>query len=104
MVDLHSAMDHTTGWISIVNGENQTRFAGAARGALACLEPMYRGVVAIRNAWFDSGFRKPQRLGRPTISVGNLTTGGTGKTPMVIELARRLSARGVRPGVVSTLR
>ena len=49
---------------------------------------------------FDVGLRTPRHLGRPVISVGNLTTGGTGKTPMVIELARRILQDGHHPAVL----
>jgi tetraacyldisaccharide 4'-kinase len=49
---------------------------------------------------FDCGLRKSTKLPRPAIAIGNLTTGGTGKTPMVIELARRLIDLGQRPAIL----
>jgi tetraacyldisaccharide 4'-kinase len=53
------------------------------------------GVSASLRAWlYRLGWRKQKRLNRPVISVGNLTTGGTGKTPMVIWLAEKLLAEG----------
>jgi tetraacyldisaccharide 4'-kinase len=61
----------------------------------------YGGAVRARNRLFDSGFLKQQRIGCPVISVGNLTVGGTGKTPMVILLAGMLKDRGLRPAVLS---
>ncbi|MEM6315058.1 MAG: tetraacyldisaccharide 4'-kinase [Planctomycetota bacterium] len=54
-----------------------------------------------RNALFDLGLRKQHRLPRPVISVGNLTTGGTGKTPVVAWLAGQLRAAGHVPGVLT---
>lgn len=67
---------------------------------LAPLTWPYRGAVAMRNAMFDHRLRRAKPLGRPTISIGNLTTGGTGKTPMVIETVRRLRQRGHAPAVL----
>jgi tetraacyldisaccharide 4'-kinase len=61
----------------------------------------YGGAVRTRNRLFDNGFLKQQRIGCPVISVGNLTVGGTGKTPMVILLAGMLKDRGLRPAVLS---
>ncbi|MAE66655.1 MAG: tetraacyldisaccharide 4'-kinase [Phycisphaeraceae bacterium] len=84
----------------IMNGDDRSVSAGLARLGLALLEPPYRAVIATRNAMFDRHLRRGARLDQPVISVGNLTTGGTGKTPMVIEIARRLLACGRRPAVL----
>jgi tetraacyldisaccharide 4'-kinase len=65
------------------------------RAGMSAATPFYRAAVAARNAMFNTGIRKPARLPRPAISVGNITTGGTGKTPMVCELARRLDKPAV---------
>lgn len=50
---------------------------------------------------YRAAMLKSRRLPVPVVVVGNLTVGGTGKTPLVIHLARALHARGMRPGVVS---
>lgn len=71
-----------------------------ARGAMTLAEPAYASVVKLRNWMFDSGIRKPARLPRPVISIGNLTTGGTGKTPLVSYLIRHLVEQGHRPTVL----
>lgn len=84
----------------IMSGHAPGFTASIARLGLSILEPGYRLAVALRNQSFDAGLRKPVKLDRPVISVGNVTTGGTGKTPMVIELARRLIAQGQRPAVL----
>lgn len=87
-------------WISAMAGSDRSASAGAARVAAACLEPCYAGLIWLRNRMFDSGFRSAGRAGRPVISVGNITTGGTGKTPFVLELARMLGRHGVEAGVL----
>lgn len=61
----------------------------------------FRPLVAMRNACFDLGWRRPQRLTTPVICVGNLTAGGTGKTPLVAWLGAALRAAGERPAVIS---
>jgi len=63
---------------------------------------LFYGVAARGRAWlYGRGILKQKRLNRPVISVGNLTVGGTGKTPMVIWLAERFLAEGKRVGILS---
>lgn len=62
---------------------------------------VFRPLVAIRNLLFDLGWRTPQRLPVPVWSVGNLTAGGTGKTPLTRHLARWAIAHGLRPAIIS---
>ena len=62
---------------------------------LRALAGLYRLVRA------GGGADAPQRLPVPVLVAGNFTAGGTGKTPLVIAIARELSARGWRPGIVS---
>lgn len=57
--------------------------------------PIYRRVIASRNRRFDAG-DGVDRLPIPVVSIGNLSTGGTGKTPMVAWVVARLAERGVR--------
>ena len=68
---------------------------------LAPFSLLYGLIVMLRNRLFDRGFVTSERLPGRVISVGNLTVGGTGKTPMVIYLAEMLRANGYRPVVLS---
>jgi tetraacyldisaccharide 4'-kinase len=61
---------------------------------------IYSGITRCRNAIYDGGFLKNYSLGKPTISVGNITSGGTGKTPVVRWLAERLLIDGRRPAIL----
>jgi len=63
--------------------------------------PLYSAAMRIRGALYSTGIFATTRLPLPVVSVGNLTLGGTGKTPMVIYLARLLARHGVRVGIVS---
>ncbi len=67
----------------------------------APLAALYGGVTRLRRALYRRGWLRSVRLPVPVIVVGNLTVGGTGKTPLTIALAEALRARGYRPGVVS---
>jgi tetraacyldisaccharide 4'-kinase len=72
--------------------------------AFALLLPLswlYRATVTIRNKSFDWGIWRSTALGAPTISVGNLTVGGTGKTPLVAYIARYLVGKRKRVAVLS---
>ena len=76
--------------------------AGGARLApLHALAFLFGGIVALRNRAYDVGLLRATRVDAPVVCVGNLTTGGTGKTPMVVHVVRELERRQRRPGVLS---
>ena len=65
------------------------------------LSTIYGAVVRTRNALYDRGILPVRRLRGPVVSVGNLSMGGSGKTPFVILLGELLKARGVKFDVLS---
>jgi tetraacyldisaccharide 4'-kinase len=75
------------------------------RGPLACLlwplSQLYAAGVALRRELFRRGLFVSVSAGVPVLVVGNLVTGGAGKTPLVMALVQHLQASGRRPGVVS---
>lgn len=84
----------------ILSGQRKDPIAWAMRAGLRIASWPYRAAVTIRNRRFDRG-RDVHDCGVPVISVGNLTTGGTGKTPIVGYLAKRLRDRHLRIALVS---
>lgn len=63
--------------------------------------PLYGWIIKFRNYLFDKGIFKAKEVNVPVISVGNLTVGGAGKTPMTIYLAELLKGKGYTPGILS---
>lgn len=86
--------------LSILEGSDRSLVASLLRLGIAAVEPGYAAAMRVRNWMFDTGLKRAIPLGRPTISIGNLTTGGTGKTPVVRWLAERLRDAGQRPAVL----
>ena len=74
--------------------------ASVMRGLLRGPAWLYGRGMAIRNAYYNK-WALPIWLEAPVISVGNLTVGGTGKTPMTLWLCRRMLERGRKPAVLS---
>ncbi len=62
---------------------------------------LYCLLVAIRRRLYRRGILRRHRVSVPVIVVGNITAGGSGKTPLIIWLARHLRERGYRPGIVT---
>jgi tetraacyldisaccharide 4'-kinase len=74
--------------------------AGVLRGALAPLEGVYRLGVGIRNAMFDRRARSILTPPAPAIGIGNLSVGGTGKTPVSAWIAGQLREAGAKPAIL----
>jgi len=90
-----------------VNFANRLVAAWYARGptpltvALAPLAVVFAGAAAVRRALYRWGLLRAERLPVPVVVVGNITAGGSGKTPLVAAIADGLAERGWRPGIVS---
>jgi tetraacyldisaccharide 4'-kinase len=85
----------------LVSGRRRGIGTGVTRGLLRVAEVPYTMAVGVRNRRFDRGHTEVHHVERPVVSVGNLTLGGTGKTPMVKWLARRMQSLGQRVAIVS---
>lgn len=94
-------MSSEAAFLEIVSGRRQDWQARAARVGLSCLEPIYSAGSRLKNVLFESGVKRSESVGIPVISVGNLTTGGTGKTPVVAAVVQMLSQRGLKPAIAS---
>ncbi len=68
---------------------------------LSPLAYLYIDIVRFRRFLYRQGFIKSHRFSVPVIIVGNITVGGTGKTPLVIYLAQQLQEAGFKPGIVT---
>ncbi len=86
---------------NIMNGQARDLPARLARGGLRSLEPVYWTITQLRNRRYDRQKNRVQRLATPVISIGNLTTGGTGKTPLVRWFAEWLLEHQAHPAIVS---
>jgi tetraacyldisaccharide 4'-kinase len=80
----------------------RSRSPGAllARLALVPVAGAYRLAVLARNAAYDAGLLKSGPLAAPSVGIGNLSVGGTGKTPLTMHVAGSLARRGLHPGIV----
>jgi tetraacyldisaccharide 4'-kinase len=81
-----------------------TRLWYGNSGGGALLQPLawlYGSAMALRRSAYARGWFASHRIARPVIVVGNLTVGGTGKTPLTVWLATALRDRGYKAGIVS---
>jgi tetraacyldisaccharide 4'-kinase len=87
--------------IEVMTGERRGFQAGTLRLLLYGLSFVYRGAVSTRLWLFRKRIAKERILGCMVVSIGNITTGGTGKTPVVEMFARALTAGGRRVAILS---
>jgi tetraacyldisaccharide 4'-kinase len=87
--------------LRLVRGETKGPGPALMRSGLGLIGVGYRLGVGIRNLTFDRGWRRIERASVPVVSIGNLTLGGTGKTPMVEYVARWGRSAGLRVAILS---
>ena len=86
---------------SIMNGQRKGPLPFLLRSGLLAASGIYSIAVRIRNRRYDSGAKPIHQCDAFVISVGNVTTGGTGKTPIVCYLAKWFRSQGIRVAIVS---
>ncbi len=85
----------------VLSGADKSVSAKVLRAAAWLISKPYGGVSTIRNLAFDKGWLKTTKVDVPVISIGNLTVGGTGKTPATATICRYLRDHGIRVAVIS---
>ena len=85
----------------LLSGCDVCAAAKALRFLLRCVSVPYAWAVRTRNLLYDRGLLGTASASAPVISIGNITTGGTGKTPLVVWLCRYLENKGLRCAVLT---
>lgn len=91
----------TESFRELISGASNGLVAFGMRSGLSLLSFGYGAGVLIRNGLYAAGLKTVYSPGVPTVAVGNITTGGTGKTPVVAWLTNWFSARGFSPAILS---
>jgi tetraacyldisaccharide 4'-kinase len=84
----------------LISGARRGPAAALARCALGIAEPFYATITSLRNRLYATNLFRVHHASCPVISVGNITTGGTGKTPVVRWLVEKFIAAGRQPAVL----
>ncbi|TDX59212.1 tetraacyldisaccharide 4'-kinase [Orenia marismortui] len=87
--------------LDIVEGKKKGIIAKIILVLLTILSSLYRSIIILRNKLYDWDIKKSKQLDAKVISIGNITVGGTGKTPIVQKLARTLSDKGYKVVVLN---
>ncbi len=88
-------------YLNLVRGRRPGLMAGMLRAALTLASMPYAVGVTVRNRLYDWGWKRRERAQVPVVSIGNLTLGGTGKTPAVEYAARFYRRLGLRVAILS---
>ncbi|MBN2512353.1 MAG: tetraacyldisaccharide 4'-kinase [Sedimentisphaerales bacterium] len=90
-----------TAYRMLISGQDRRMRAVLVRALLSCFALVYAAAVRCRNLLYHFGVLRSHAVKVPVISIGNITTGGTGKTPLVIWLCRYLSQKQIRCAVLT---
>ena len=88
-------------WRGMASGTAQDAGSRFLQGLLVPASLAYALVQRLRTGMYRSGLLTTRKLDRPVISIGNITVGGTGKTPVTAHIARLIMAQGLRVAVLS---
>jgi tetraacyldisaccharide 4'-kinase len=99
--DAHERQPGIEGYLIAVSRGRPGLVPTLLRGLLSALAPVYCGALELYLLPYRLGIRKRRRLPCPVLCIGNLTTGGTGKTPMTQTLCRLLQQAGKRVVILS---
>ncbi|MBB3207128.1 tetraacyldisaccharide 4'-kinase [Rhodopirellula rubra] len=86
---------------ALLSGNKTGPVAASARLSLRAASVLYGVAARVRRYQYDAGRKAIEHADVPVVSVGNLTTGGTGKTPIVCDLCIRLRGLGIRVAIIS---
>src|SRR3954466_2756924 len=87
--------------LEIISGQRRSKRAALARFALFLLSKVYGLAVRVRRVLYNFRILRDSTLGVQVIAIGNLTVGGTGKTPVVEKFARELRDQGRNVAILS---
>src|SRR5690349_2833661 len=87
--------------LDVILGERRGKGAAILRATLFSLSRVFAGVIKLRRFLYDSRILRDATLGVQVIAIGNLTVGGTGKTPVVEKFARELKDEGRNVAILS---
>src|SRR6202142_3311661 len=87
-------------WEAVLRGQKNDLLSQSIRRFAKLGSWGFAAGVKGRDLAYRHGIFKVKRLPQPTICIGNITVGGTGKTPLVIRLAKDLMAQGLKPAVL----
>ena len=85
----------------IISGQRRGVLPPLIRTGLTALSWPYSAVTSLRNQAYDRGLLRTQAVSVPLISIGNMTTGGTGKTPIVAWVSDAIRQLNMFPGIIS---